>query len=362
MQGCCSSPARMNILIIKTSSLGDVVHALPVLEYLREVVPDARIDWVIDEAFEDLVAGHPALHAVRVAALRRWKRHFVSGATWRELAAFLRSLRATNYNLVFDLQGNAKSALICVAARSPRKIGFARENLQERIAALATDEGVPFDASDVHAAQRYLRVVATPFGVEPDAVRQQPRIATSTADEVTADKALGDSTGPWLLFHGGSSWRSKLWFDAGWIELGRALLEQLPTAAVLLSWGGAEERARAEGIATALGPRARLLPRLGLKPLTAVLGRCALAVAPDTGPLHLAAAAGTATVSIYRCTDGRRNGPFGPRHAIVQAPLDCSACWRGTCVRDAVCACSITPEAVLAAALPLLRLAGGARV
>lgn len=344
----------MNILIIKTSSLGDVVHALPVLEYLRENAPAARIDWVIDEAFEDLVAGHPALHRIHVAALRRWKRKPASAATWREIAAFGRRLRATRYDLVFDLQGNTKSALICAAARGGRKIGFARQHLQERIAALVLDQGVAFQPRDVHAAQRYLRVVAAPIGVEPDAVRQQPRIATGAGDAAEADAALAGSAAPWLLFHTGTSWRSKLWFDAGWIELGRALLERLPQATLLLSWGNAEEHDRARAIAEAVGPRARVLPRLGLKPLSAVLGRCALAVAPDTGPLHLAAAAGTATVSIYRCTDGARNGPFGPRHAIVQAPQDCSGCWSGTCVRDQTCTHSITPEAVLNAALPLL--------
>ncbi len=344
----------MNILIIKTSSLGDIVHALPVLQYLRRVAPQAQVDWLVDEAFANVLTLHPAVSQLLVVPLRRWKKAPLALSTWRGLRAFVRRLRGRHYDLVFDLQGNTKSALLCAATRGTRKVGFAARNLQEPLARWVTNEKVEFEPTDRHAVQRYLRVVAGAFDATPDALRDRASIAVAESDTRAAAALLADAPRPRIALHCGTSWASKLWSEDGWVELGRGLLAHGLAGALLLSWGDEAERERAERIASRIGEGARLLPRLDLKRLCAVFEACELMLGADTGPVHLAAAAGTSTVSIYRCTDGTRNGPFGPSHRIVQAPLDCSKCWGGTCWRDVECTGSIRPDAVLQAARELL--------
>ncbi len=344
-----TTAGNMNILIVKTSSLGDIVHALPVLTYLRRVAPQARIDWVVDEAFAELLRHHANLDTLFVVPLRRWKKAPFKGGTWRDIGRFLGQLRTRRYDLVFDLQGNLKSGILCGASRGARKIGFAARNVQEKASLMFTRERVDFAPEDRHAVQRYLRVVASVLGAPSDPLRDLPAIATTPDDDGKADALLAASASPRIVFHCGTSWASKLWSEAGWIALGQALVRRAPTTSILLTLGDEAEHARAQRVATGLGDAARVLPRMGLKELCAVFKHSDLMVGADTGPVHLAAASGTPTVSLYRCTIGARNGPYGPRHRIVQAPMDCSRCWSGTCWRDAECTESITPQAMLAA-------------
>jgi heptosyltransferase-1 len=344
----------MRILIIKTSSLGDVIHALPVLEYLRQAAPGAVIDWVVDETFSDLVSGNPLVERLLPVAFRRWKKAPFSARTRQEVLAFIRELRLQRYDLVFDLQGNSKSGMVCWLARSRRKIGFDREHLQEKLNTLFTTEQVSFSSADRNAVQRYLRVVSAPFSLLPDGLQTHSDIATSAEDDCAAEKSLVSATSPLILLHTGTTWQTKLWFNDGWLELGQQLLQKYPSAILLFSWGNDEEKERAERLVCQLGQRALLLPPVSLKQFAAVLKRCDLVVGGDTGPVHLAAAVGTFTVSFYRCTDGLRNGPYGTRHAIIQSPLPCTICMRKQCDQDEDCRRSITPTALFEAAERLL--------
>lgn len=348
----------MRILIIKTSSLGDIIHALPVLSYLRQAAPNATIDWVVDEAFGDLLTGNPLLAQVLLVAFRRWKKQPFGATTIRELRAFYAALREQSYDLVFDLQGNLKSGLICSLARSRRKIGFSREHLQERLSALFTHEQVGFGAQDRNAVQRYLRVVSAPFGLQPDGREWPADIATGPGDDAKAEKALAAAGVPLVLLHTGTTWQTKLWHEEGWLQLGQELLHHYPGVTLLFSWGTAEEQQRGQALVSQLGEQARLLDRLSLKQFAAVLKRCNLVVGGDTGPVHLAAAVGTPTVSFYRCTDGSRNGPFGERHVIVQSALSCAVCMRKECEHDQDCRRSITVGAMFDAARRLLARQG----
>lgn len=352
----------MRILIIKTSSLGDVIHALPVLEYLRQAAPGAVIDWVVDEAFSDLVSGNPLVERLLPVAFRRWKKAPFTAQTRQEVLAFIRELRLQRYDLVFDLQGNSKSGMVCWLARSRRKIGFDREHLQEKLNTLFTTEQVSFKSTDRNAVQRYLRVVSAPFSLLPDGLATHSDIATSAADDGFAERVLPTAGSPLILLHTGTTWQTKLWYEDGWLELGQQLLQQYPSAILLFSWGNDEEKERAEQLAVGVGGRACLLPQLSLKQFAAVLKRCDLVIGGDTGPVHLAAAVGTPTVSFYRCTDGLRNGPYGTRHAIIQSPLSCTICMRKQCEKDGECRRSITSISLFKAAQHLLtqREKGGA--
>lgn len=345
----------MRILIIKTSALGDIIHALPVLPYLQEAAPGAEIDWVVEEAFQDLLSGNPAVRRLITVPFKRWKKER-AGTCFSEMRAVVSALRETRYDLVLDLQGNLKSGILCLLARSPRKIGYSREHLQERLNVLATTERISFRKEDTHVSQRTLRIVSAPFELAPDSQEWQGTIATSPEDDAHAARLLAPFTGdgPVILFHTGTTWVTKLWYDQGWQVLGEMVLARHPRAVILFSWGNRDEQERGVRIASALGGRALVLEQLNLKRFAAVMKRCSLVVGGDTGPIHLAAAVGTPTLSFYRCTDGERNGPFGSRHRIVQSQLPCARCQLMTCERDAECRTSITPDAMYTAVEKIL--------
>ncbi|AJE03704.1 lipopolysaccharide heptosyltransferase I [Geobacter pickeringii] len=341
--------SSLKVLIVKVSALGDVVHALPVLDYLRQAVPGVEIDWVVEEGNREILDGHPLLHAVHVVRTKAWRRHPFSAETRREVRGLREAFRAASYDIAFDLQGNFKSGLITWLSGARRRYGFDREGVRESLNLLFTTNQVPLRRQDHHVSCRSLRVVSVPFGKDYTGMAVSSDIFTSPADDAAAEALLATlSDGFALLFHNGTTWTTKLWHEEGWIELGRRTLERFPDATILLSWGNEGERTAAESIARGIGRNVRILPRLSLKGFCAILKKVDLVVGGDTGPIHLAAAVGTPTVSFYRATDGRRNGPGGEQHVLVQSPLSCHSCLRKECDRDAECRRSIAAGQVLA--------------
>jgi heptosyltransferase-1 len=348
----------MHILIIKTSALGDIIHALPLLDYLHQVSPGVRVDWVVEEAFLELLSGNPLIDRLITVAFKRWRKSPFAFETAREVGAFRRRLQEREYDLVFDIQGNTKSGLVCWLANSHRKIGFSRDNMQEQLNALFTDQKVALHPDDRHATIRYLRIISAPFGIDPAGLALTTDIHTVTDDEVAGRMVPQDNRGPVLLFHTGTTWQTKLWHESGWIALARDLLTRFPAATILLSWGNESERETSLRISQQIGSRARVLERLPLKRFAALLKRVDCVVGGDTGPVHLAAVVGTSTVSFYRCTDGSLNGPKGEQHVIVQSPLACTKCLKKTCERNGECIGSITPQAMCAGVEKILRERG----
>jgi heptosyltransferase-1 len=345
----------MRILIIKTSALGDIIHALPLLDYLHQVTPGVRIDWVVEEAFLELLSGNPLLDRLITVAFKRWRKSPLAPRTVREVGAFRRQLQEREYDLVFDVQGNAKSGLVCWLANSQHKIGFSRDDMQERLNGLFTDQKVALHPDDRHATTRYLRIVSTPFGVDPAGLKLTTDIHTAHDDEAAGKLLPQGACGPVVLFHTGTTWQTKLWHESGWVALGRDLLQRYSDATILLSWGNDFEHEMVQRIAQQVGSRVQVLERMSLKRFAALLKRVDCVVGGDTGPVHLAAVVGTATVSFYRCTDGSLNGPKGERHLIVQSPLVCTKCLKKTCERNEECIGSITPQMLSAGVESILR-------
>ncbi len=187
-------------------------------------------------------------------------------------------------------------------------------------------------------------------------------IYTPPEDDAAAEALLSTLADALVfLFHCGAARVTKLWHDAGWVELGKLVQARFPGATILFSWGNEEERGAAERIAATIGGHVRLLPQLTLKGLCALSKKVDLAVGGDTGPVHLAAALGTPTVSFYRVTDARRNGPPGDRHVHIQTPLSCRDCLRKECDRDRQCRESITAEAMMKGIERLFSGAGSGR-
>lgn len=286
------------ILLIKTSSLGDVVHNLPVVSDIRACVPRAEIDWVVEEAFRDIPRLHPGVREVIPVALRRWRRKPLQEDTRGELADFRARLRGRQYDYVVDTQGLVKSASLAVLAQGLR-CGYAWDSAREPVAALLYQRRVKVEKG-LHAVERNRLLAAGALGYR----------ATGAADfGIRAVRADFD----WLpgrryavLVHV-SSRESKLWPEARWVALGRRLAGE--GLAAVLPWGSPAERERALRLAAAL-PAATAAPRLALADLAALLAGAVCVVGVDTGLAHLAAALGVPTVGIYRATEPGLTGLY----------------------------------------------------
>jgi heptosyltransferase I len=345
----------MKILIIKTSALGDVAHALPVLDYLSRVAPQAEIDWVVDERFAGLLEGNPLVRKLHVIRPRTWRKHPLKAETLREIREVRRSLREADYDLVFDIQGNLKSGIIGWLTGGRDRVGFTADTVQEQWNLLFTTRQVPLRRSDCHVTDQYLRVVSVPFGRDFSSMQLETQIATTRDDDAAAEALLATlSDGLVFLFQYGTTWQTKFWSNEGWIDLGRSLLASYPESSILFAWGSDEERRKVMELAAAVGPGGRVIDRYSLKGIAALLKRVDAVIGGDTGIVHIAAVVGTPTVSFYRASDGRRSGPRGPQHVIVQSPLSCARCFRTRCDRDEECRASIKPQAILAGIAKIL--------
>ena len=341
----------MKVLIVKTSALGDVVHALPVLAYLKSAQPDIRIEWLVEEAFAPLIADHPLLNRVIVLRTKSWRRSgFLPAAAgaWR----VIRDLRRQGYDRVLDLQGNSKSGLFTRLAGACQRYGFHRAGVREWPNLLATTHRVGLGDGNCHVSRRALAVAraAVPGGREQrwaGPLHVSPAAAARVATQLQGLGLGPPRAHPLLVLHYGTTWPTKRWRLESWQALAVRLIREL-NAMLLLTWGTEDEKEAATAIAAA-GRQALVWPRGSLPELAALLATVDLVVGCDTGPVHIAAALGTPTVSIYRATDARRNGPRGPKHRCLQVPLDCAACLRKHCERDRPCAQSVSVECVFSA-------------
>ncbi|QDX81833.1 lipopolysaccharide heptosyltransferase I [Denitratisoma sp. DHT3] len=304
----------MRILLIKTSSLGDVVHNLPLVTDLARRRPDARIDWMVEEGFVDIPRLHPAVRRVIPVALRRWRGQLLRRDTWREIAAFRALLRAEAYDVVLDSQGLIKSALLTAQARlapGGTRCGYGREAAREPLAARAYDRGfgIPRNA---HAVERNRWLAAAAFGYTPDLPLDYGIAAPPlAADWLPAARA-------YAVLLTGTSRADKLWPEAHWVELMRALAGAGLRA--VLPAGSGEERQRAARLAAAV-PGALAAPPLAVAQLAGLFAGAALVVGLDTGLTHLAAALDRPTVALFAGSDPELTGVHaGPRAVNLGRP------------------------------------------
>jgi heptosyltransferase-1 len=289
----------MRILLVKTSSLGDVIHNLPVLSDLRQVFPDAAIDWCVEEGFADIPRLHPAVDQVIPVAIRRWRNTLGRLATWREVRNFRARIRARSYDAVLDTQGLLKSALIARQAQG-RRYGYAAESAREPVAARFYEETfvIPRNA---HAVERNRWLAAAAFDYPVDLALDYGISAPPIDDACRSSERL-------VILLTATSRDDKLWDETNWCVLGRALLERGLTP--VLPAGNALERQRAERIAAAL-PGAIVPPPLSLPQVAAMIARADLAVGVDTGLAHLAAALRVPVIALYVATDPALTGVYG---------------------------------------------------
>ena len=293
----------MHVLVVKMSSLGDVIHTLPALTDAAGSLPGIRFDWVVEEGFAEIPAWHPAVDTVIPVALRRWRQRPLRdfrGPEWRRAR---NSLRRPVYDAVIDAQGLLKSAFITRQVRAPR-YGMDRKSARERLACVVYDHKIPVP-KNMHAVQRTRLLFARALGYPLPAGPGDYGIRDQLSRERT-------SLAPVVLFFHGTARAEKLWPESHW----RELLQQVAAAGyqVWLPWGNVSEQARAGRIAAGI-EAASVLPRQDLRELADRLLRVQAVVAVDTGLGHLGAALDVPTVSLYGPTSTRLVGAYG-RHQV----------------------------------------------
>lgn len=312
----------MNIALVKLSSLGDVVHALPVAAALRAHAPSWRLTWIVERHEAALLRDNPVLDAVLPVDTRGWRRarrlrELVGVA--REVAGLRRRLRVERFDAALDLQGLVKSGLLTAATGAPLRIGYAVGQCREPLNALFTNRRVTPPATARHVVEQNLALL-TPLGVragEPEF----PLALDPEADAAIARFFSGaglKARDRVVVLNPGAGRPDKQWPVAHFRELARRLTDE-GAATALVVWGP-DELARAREIVDgAARARALLAPATGLDELAALLRRASVVVSADTGPLHLAAALGTRCVGLYGPTSAVRNGPYGDRHRALQS-------------------------------------------
>jgi heptosyltransferase-1 len=301
----------LNVLIVKLSSLGDVVHAMPAVQDIRAALPQARIDWVIERGFAPLAQQCEGVRRTIACELRRWRKAPLARETRHEWRTFRDELHAERYDAVIDLQGLTKSGLIARMARlASRGQRFALANQTEGSSYEAPTRWLADVALAVeprsHAVARSRAMCALALGY---AVHGAPRYCLGRAVP-GPDRRIA-------LVHGASR-DDKCWPEANWVKLGRRLVEGGHTLA--LPHGSDAEQRRCERLAAALGPAAEVWPRLALDALTQRLAQCAGAIGVDSGLSHIAVALDLPHVQLYNFDTAWRTGPVGsPRQRAVFA-------------------------------------------
>jgi heptosyltransferase I len=289
------------ILFIKTSSLGDVVHHMPAITDARRHLPDARLAWVVEEDYTPLARLHPAVDDVIPVATRRWRKSPFAPATWREMGRFRDTLRARSFAAAIDTQGLLRSALIAGAVRGIRH-GYDRASIREPLACPFYDirHGVERHA---HAILRNRTLCSLALGYEAKHPLDYGLDRAAIAGAATAR--------PYALLIHGTAQDRKLWAESHWVAVARIVRSR--GLDVLLPWGSARERVRSEAIAAAagLGSDGHVPDRRPLDAVAAMIAGASFVIGVDTGLVHIAAALGVPLVAIFVDSEPGLTGPMG---------------------------------------------------
>jgi len=304
----------VHVLLVKMSSLGDVLHALP-------AVTDAAsrgitFDWVVEEAFAAIPARHSAVRNVIPISWRRWRSN--PGTHRRSLLEFLKVLRSRRYDQILDAQGLFKSGVVTALARGAISTGFSRGSAREGLASLFYRQRIDV-ARDQHAVDRLRQLFAGAFGYPIPSGPEKFGLGERVERQAMSNRCI--------LLHG-TTWMSKHWPESMWCELSARLRDA--SFEVDLPWGTMVERDRAERIAARV-PGVRVLDALSLESLVDIINQARLVVGVDSGLTHLAAALGVPAVVLYGATSAALTGCRGDRVVNLQADFSCVPCLSREC-------------------------------
>ena len=332
--------APQRILIVLLGAIGDVTRALPLLMRLRHTYPEAHIAWAVEPAAAPLLAHHPALNEVLLYRRTRGLLAFMP---------FLRDIRRHRFDLVLDLQRHAKSGLVSWWSGAPLRLGFHRQNSKEGNWLCNTHTIAP--VADFSLKLRQYLVFAEALGLPDDGVHFDLRLRAEEEQQV--ETLLGDTARPFAAFFLGSRWPSRFWFPQATAAVARALQQNYGMGIVLL--GGQSEAAFAQEVSAAVGGTiTNLCARTSLRDLIGIFAHARLALGPDSGPMHIAAATGTPVISLWGATSPVRSAPWGSEEFVLRGPAACSPCYTRRCPIGRACMQRITPQQVLETARKIL--------
>ena len=339
--------SAVKILILKPSSLGDVVQALPVLRSLKRHLPESRIFWWIDSALAPLLESDPDLAGIVRFERRRW----AAPQHWGELWRSVRWVRRQSFDWVIDLQCLARSGAFAWLANGGLTVGLDEPREGAR---MFYDLAARRPSFHTHAVDWYLRVLPL-LGLSAasdfDWLPPRPEVAAAIRRRWPVNSSDG------IILQPGARWLNKRWPVESFAVLARQILEQFPGVHVAVL-GGAEDTALGQAVAGAAGPSCLdLTGRLSLPEMVEWIRSCRLMVTNDTGPMHVAAALGKPVVALFGPTEPRRTGPYGQIQNVLQLSLPCSPCLRSRChyAKPLECLRALPPERVFEAVRGHLR-------
>lgn len=335
----------MKILIVKTSSLGDIIHAFPVLNFLHQEFPGVKVDWVVEKSFADIVRAHPLIDKVIEMDTKGWRKKICHPKTWQSIFQFRKDLKKDNYDVIFDLQGNTKSALPTFLAKSQNKVGFGLKTIHEWPNVLFTHHRFnPPLHLNVRDENLYL---AQYFFERYAPVKNEKIILKLNAEQQKLQdefwSKVKDFQGEKLLVCPGSAWKNKQLSYESLREFLTKVRENL-NPLIFLAWGTAEEKELAKKLQEIIPERTIVLDKFPLPVLQSLMCKMDYVFAMDSLPLHLAGISGTSTFSVFGASAAQKYKPLGVFHHSMQK--DCPygktferrcpalrSCATGLCIR-----------------------------
>ncbi len=308
------------ILLVKTSSLGDLIHTMPAISDLQAMMPDVELHWLVEEGFADIPLWHPFVKKVHKCAIRRWRKTALLHSTHSEIKKLRSDLRAEQYDCVVDAQGLLKSALMVRWLKCP-KYGYDNKSIKEPIASYFYTNRLKVDR-DMAAIERVRQLFAQAFSYSLTDLQQQFSLKVNKTDAFKADV----STSYFIFLHG-TIWNSKIWPLPYWKKLAAQISDR--GFQVYIPWGNETERLRAETIAN--DTSAIVLPKISLNDLAYLLQNAQAVIGSDTGLSHVAAALDTRTIAMYGPTSVALTGLVGCDVHNLQSTKDCSPCLKREC-------------------------------
>jgi 3-deoxy-D-manno-octulosonic-acid transferase/heptosyltransferase-1 len=337
----------LNILIVKLSSIGDVVHTLPSLAALRSHYPKSRITWIVEDEAFDLLKNNPLLDEAIPFSRRKWLSNLRSltdlSGTLNEIYSFLKRMRLHDYDIIIDFQGLLKSGLLVFLCKGGRKIGYDRSR---ELSYLFLNERVEPCGKEAHAVERYLNLVRY-LGTENTPCYFP--ITITTEDKENVERILCENKIrkdlPVIVVSPWARWESKLWGEHNFARLSDLAVDNL-NAQVILTGSGQDAKGN-ERILSLMKNRAlNLTGRTNLREIAYLFTVSDCVVTLDSGPLHIASAVQTPIISLFGPTAPWRTGPYPPGNsAVVRKTLLCSPCFKRKC-GEQTCMKEITVEEV----------------
>ena len=320
------------ILVVKPSSLGDIVHSLPFLNSIKTCFPKAEIHWVIAKGLEGLLECHPMVDKLIIINKDMWKKLSRTTATIKEVRNLLTDIRSERYDLVVDLQGLLRSGVITMASRAPVRIGFSEAREGSRLFYNVRVKG----GRDVHAVERYMKIAGA-LGCDEKNILFPFSLCNS---ELHTIEDMRSEIKEYAVIVPGARWDTKIW-AAG--NFGR-IASLLPLNSIVI--GSRSDMEIAEKVVQSSGGKAiSMAGSTSLKELIELMRHAKIVISNDSGPMHIAAGFHVPVVAIFGPTSPVRTGPYGKGHIIIQSDIECAPCFRKQC-SDLKCMRGITVEQV----------------